>query len=88
MSNSQIMEIQQGIWIDEHWLQSAGLGARIQVIVHTGEIRILSASDEMVESSSAEIGWNFFRNLGKNARPGKLRDASIQHDRYLYGKEK
>ncbi len=40
MSISQVLEIQQGIWIAEHWLESAGLGPRIRVVAQTGEIRI------------------------------------------------
>lgn len=28
--------------------------------------------------------WSAFRALGKNAKPGKLPNASVEHDRYLY----
>jgi len=88
MSNSQVLEIQQGVWIDERWLQSAGLGPRIQVVVQAGEIRIVPALGETEQPQSAELGWNVFRALGKNARPGKLPNAAAEHDRYLYSRGK
>lgn len=30
--------------------------------------------------------WSAFRALGKNAKPGKLPNAGVEHDRYLYGR--
>ena len=32
-------------------------------------------------------GWEAFRQMGKNAVPGKLSNASTNHDRYLYGEK-
>ena len=29
-------------------------------------------------------GWQIFKNLGKDAVPGDLPDASTKHDEYLY----
>lgn len=34
-----------------------------------------------------ETGWDVFLSLGENAPEGKLQDTSVNHDRYLYGKE-
>lgn len=33
-----------------------------------------------------ETGWGVFLSLGQDAPKGKLQDASVNHDRYLYGK--
>ncbi len=33
-------------------------------------------------------GWEAFRRMGENAVAGKLSNASVNHDRYLYGKKK
>ncbi|MCI0617434.1 hypothetical protein L0244_31050 [bacterium] len=82
------MEVQQGIWIDEQWLKSAGLGSRLQVIVQSGEIRIAAAPANNVSPISSATAWSIFRSLGKNAKAGKLHNASVEHDRYLYGKGK
>ncbi|MEW5870285.1 MAG: hypothetical protein AB1894_13500 [Chloroflexota bacterium] len=30
--------------------------------------------------------WEIFRSLGENAAPGRISDASSNHDQYLYGK--
>ena len=88
MPATQTLEVQQGIWIDEQWLQSAGLGSRLQVTVQSGEIRIAAAPAKNAQPVSPEMGWSVFRSLGKNAKTGKLKNASVEHDRYLYGKEK
>jgi bifunctional DNA-binding transcriptional regulator/antitoxin component of YhaV-PrlF toxin-antitoxin module len=37
---------------------------------------------------SGQKGWEVFRRLGKDAIGGKLSNASTNHDKYLYGKEK
>ncbi len=87
MSATQTLEVQQGIWIDEQWLQSAGLGSRLQVTVQAGEIRIAAAPAKIEQPISSAMAWSVFRSLGKNAKAGKLKNASVEHDRYLYGKE-
>lgn len=38
-----------------------------------------------VSEYSSEEGWRVFRTLEKNAIEGKLPNASVEHDRYLYG---
>ena len=87
MSNTKMLKVQQGIWIDEQWLQSAGLGSSLKVVVQSGEIRIVAAAPKAAESkSSSERGWEVFRSLGKNASAGKLKNAGVEHDKYLYGK--
>jgi hypothetical protein len=86
MSTTQVLEVQQGIWIDEQWLQSAGLGSHLQVIVQSGEIRIIAAPTKIESQTPSMKGWSVFHSLGKNARVGKLQNAGVEHDHYLYGK--
>jgi len=88
MSATQTLEVQQGVWINEQWLQSAGLGSRLQVTVQSGEIRIATAPAKITPSISSAMAWSIFRSLGKNAKVGKLQNAAVEHDRYLYGKGK
>lgn len=45
MKKKQILNVSQGVWIDEQWLNKAGLGSRLQVEMKTGEIRIYAASE-------------------------------------------
>lgn len=85
MPGRQVLEVQQGIWIDEQWLRSAGLGHRLQVVVLPGEIRILSMP-QVEQQEASEVGWDVFRSLGHDAQPGQLPNAAVGHDRYLYGK--
>lgn len=33
MANRQLLDVQQGIWIDKQWLQQAGLGGHLQIVV-------------------------------------------------------
>ncbi len=87
MSTTRSLEVQQGIWIDKEWLRSAGLGSQLQVTVQSGEIRIVAAPAEIESQTPSEKGWSIFRSLGRNnAQSGKLQNASLHHDRYLYGK--
>ena len=86
MSAQKVLEVQQGIWIDEQWIRNAGLGIRLQVIVQPGEIRILPVMDE-VERRESPTGWEVFRSLGYDAQPGRLANAAVEHDRYLYEKK-
>lgn len=85
MSNTKTLKVQQGIWIDEQWLESAGLGSSLKVIVHSGEIRIVAAPTKIESKSSSKRGWEVFRSLGKKASVGKLPNAGVEHDKYLYG---
>jgi hypothetical protein len=88
MSTIKTFEIQHGIWIDNQWLQIAGLGSRVQVSVKMGEIRIVSAPDSKSEQLiSSDIGRRVLSSLGKNAKAGKLQNVAEQHDKYLYGKK-
>lgn len=41
-----------------------------------------------VLSSNLKRGWEIFRQMGRNAESGTLPNASIDHDKYLYGKTK
>jgi len=86
MQKKQILNVSQGVWIDERWLHKAGLGHRLQVEMRTGEIRIQSASDTSKELKPSEKGWDTFQTLGDNAVAGFLKNAAQNHDRYLYEK--
>ena len=87
MAEYQILDIQHGIWLDVGWLEKAGLGSHIQVIVQPGEIRILSGSPDAVAPEKSEDGWDVFLSLEAGALPGKLPNASTNHDRYLYARD-
>jgi hypothetical protein len=38
--------------------------------------------------SDEKRGWEIFRQMGRNAESGTLPNASVDHDKYLYGKSK
>ena len=38
------------------------------------------------EEPDADAALEHWRAMGRNARPGRLREASERHDEYLYGK--
>ncbi|MFQ5814391.1 MAG: hypothetical protein ACE5I2_14535 [Anaerolineae bacterium] len=87
MPAQKVLKVQQGIWINEQWIRHAGLGARLQVVVQPGEIRILPVPGE-AERQQSPKGWEVFRSLGRDAQPGQLPNAAVEHDRYLYEKER
>ncbi|MBW1706255.1 MAG: hypothetical protein JRJ86_13980 [Deltaproteobacteria bacterium] len=87
MEKKQILNVSQGVWIDEQWLHKAGLGSRLQVEMKTGEIRIQAASETTEEIAPSEKGWGTFQILGDNAVVGCLKNAAQNHDHYLYGKQ-
>ena len=87
MPMQQTLEVQQGIWISEQWIRRAGLGARLRVLVLPGEIRILSAPVKVGQRAVSARGWDVFRSMGRDAPPGQLPNAAVEHDRYLYGKK-
>jgi len=64
------------------------LSPLVSEVVQPGEIRILTmpTEAERKEASGPEKGWNVFRSLGRDAQPGQLSNAAVEHDRYLYGK--
>ncbi len=86
-TRARVLEIQQGIWIEEELLRNAGLGQHLQVVVRPGEIRISSLSAKTEGPGPAADGWDIFRSLGQDAPSGRLSNAAIEHDRYLYGKK-
>lgn len=81
-----MLKVQQGVGIDEQWLRSAGLGSNLKIIVQSGEISIIAAPTKVKSKISSKRGWEVFRSLGKNASVGKLKNAGVEHDKYLYGK--
>jgi hypothetical protein len=78
--------VREGVWIDEEWLRTAGLGRNLQIEVQPGEIRISDLPEEGISHEPSPRGWEAFRDMGRRAQPGKLPNASTDHDRYLYGK--
>lgn len=50
-------------------------------------IQILPALRTPV-SEQAEDAWEAFEQLGQSPGPGRLPDASVRHDEYLYGKKR
>jgi hypothetical protein len=40
------------------------------------------------ETAEVQAAWTALRQLGQDATPGRLSDASVHHDRYLYGKDR
>jgi len=46
-------------------------------------LRLLQPEGEQVQEA-----WEAFRQLGQDAVAGRLPDAAVAHDRYLYGKER
>ena len=92
---TRLLEVKQGIWIDEQLLRSAGVSQPCQVVVQPGEIRIIPLavssepqSPEGKQSEATVAGWQVFRSLGRNAPQGKLPNTSTDHDRYLYGNQR
>ena len=86
MSEQKVLEIQQGIWIDEQWIHHAQLGTPLRVVVRPGEIRIVGTAADAEQADLSVQGWNVFRSLGRDAPSGRLPDAAEKHDHYLYGK--
>ena len=86
MPNQQVLEVQQGIWIDQRWIRNAELGTRVRVVVQPGEVRLLAVPTEGGPRELSEDGWDVFRSLGRDAQAGQLPNAAVEHDRYLYGK--
>lgn len=87
MQEETVLDVTQGIWIDERWLHKAELGSRVQVEMRTGEIRIRAASKTAEEIKPSQKGWDFLKTLGDNAAVGCLENSAKNHDRYLYGKQ-
>ena len=38
------------------------------------------------EAAQIQEAWMAFRQLGQDAAPGRLLNAAVHHDQYLYGK--
>ena len=87
MADQHVLEVRQGIWIDGQWIDDAGLGSRLEVVVMPGEIRLLPVHCE-VEHKEPVQGWDTFRSLGDDASPGRLTNAAANHNQYLYGESR
>lgn len=60
MFQQQTVELQkmQGVWIDTQWLQQAGLGENIRIVIEPGEIRLTMTPQlqpEISETTSVQI---------------------------------
>lgn len=57
---TQVLEVKQGIWLDEQLLRRAGLGAQWQVLVQPGEIRIVPVAVSDAQSAPEDrriVNW-------------------------------
>jgi len=50
-------------------------------------IQILPTS-QTIAAEQREDAWEAFDQLGQSLEPGRLPDASVRHDEYLYGKKR
>ena len=87
MIEQQIVDVQHGLWLDADWLEKAGLGSHLQVIVQPGEIRILAEPSDASFVEESEDGWDVFLSLETGTMPGKCPNASTDHDHYLYTRD-
>ncbi|MBM3235897.1 hypothetical protein FJZ31_06315 [Candidatus Poribacteria bacterium] len=61
----------------------------VKIIINVETSHVLNEADhEITAEQIGQKGWEVFRRLGKDAIGGKLSNASTNHDKYLYGKEK
>jgi glutamate/tyrosine decarboxylase-like PLP-dependent enzyme len=65
--------------VPEEIRQALAVAPHAQVQV---TIKLLQPTADQVQEA-----WEAFRRLGQDAGQGRLADAAIQHDRYLYSKE-
>ena len=70
MQEKQILNVSQGIWIDERWLCKAGLGPRLQVEMKPGEIRIQTASETSEDVSPTKIRMGYISDFRKQCCDG------------------
>lgn len=57
-----------------------------EVMADLKQTREKIAAAEYESPAPSVKAWSAFRALGKNAKHGKLPNAAVEHDRYLYGK--
>ena len=84
MTQSQVIELEQGVWIQPQWLKEAGLNDKVQIVIQEGEIHLKRASD--TSNLKQEEGWEMFLSLEEDAPTGQITDISANHDNYLYQK--
>lgn len=51
------------------------------------DVRVTITVD-IPHTSEEKKGWDVFRLLGRDASNGKLENASVKHDEYIYGKNR
>ena len=67
---TQVLEVKQGIWLDEQLLRRAGTGAQWQVLVQPGEIRIVPVEVSDARPSPEDprmVNWTA-QDAGEQAR--------------------
>ncbi len=52
------------------------------------KVKVTIVLVDIPQASDEKKGWDIFRLLGRDAAGGKLTNASVNHDKYIYGKEK
>ena len=87
MGDKLIIDVTKGVWIDQRWLQEAGLGHWLQIEMRKGEICIKPVIEKAEANKVSSKGWDVLKTLGDNAPIGSLQNASRHHDQYLYGKK-
>lgn len=53
----EVLEVKQGVWIDETLIKLAGLGTRLRIMTQPGEIRIVPAIDRIDETRAAWLAF-------------------------------
>jgi hypothetical protein len=67
---TQVLEVKQGIWIDEQLLHRAGIGRQWQVLVQPGEIRIVPVAVSDAQPSPEDqrmVNWTA-QDAGEQSR--------------------
>lgn len=79
--------VRRGLFIDQDLLDEAELGREFQVTVSKKKIVISGKSKRQIASEEKERqqALEEFVEFIRNAPEGKLDDASVRHDEYLYG---
>ena len=65
MPEKEIIHVQQGVWIDEQWLQKAGLGTHVKIEFMPGEIHIQSATNFTGEKKTIKKRVEYVKDFGQ-----------------------
>lgn len=53
----EVLEVKQGVWIDETLIKLAGLGTRLRIVTQPGEIRLVPATESVDRSRAAWLAF-------------------------------